>query len=98
MPAEKSAPCLGIEPATSHNVIGPQTTKLGGHPAVLRCGYQLLGLPAVFTMHSLRHSRATLGFLNGDLPEVIRLEGRWAEHGVVSSGCHLVVDVAEGAY
>ena len=38
---------------------------------------QLLGLP-IFTMHSLRHGRATLGFLNGDLPEVIRLEGRWA--------------------
>ena len=45
--------------------------------SVLRYGCQLLGLP-IFTMHSLRHGRATLGFLNGDLPEVIRLEGRWA--------------------
>ena len=29
-------------------------------------------------VHSLRHGPATLGFLNGDLPEVIRFEGRWA--------------------
>lgn len=42
----------------------------------LLCGQ--LGLPQSFTMHSLRHGRASKGHLNGDMPEQIRLEGRWA--------------------
>ena len=37
-----------------------------------------LKLPITFTMHSLRHGRATMKFLNGEHPESIRLEGRWA--------------------
>ena len=39
---------------------------------------RVLKLPITFTMHSLRHGRATMKFLNGEHPESIRLEGRWA--------------------
>lgn len=37
-----------------------------------------LGLLQHFTMHSLRHGRASKGHLNREMPEHIRLDGRWA--------------------
>ena len=46
--------------------------------AALKWATQLLGLSIHFTMHSLRHGRATMGFLGGDPAEQVRLEGRWA--------------------
>ena len=39
---------------------------------------RILNLPVNFTMHSLRHGRATMKFLDGQPPDQIRLEGRWA--------------------
>ena len=37
-----------------------------------------LGFTQAFTMHSLRHGRASKGHLDGEMPEHIRLDGRWA--------------------
>ena len=39
---------------------------------------QQLGLLQHFTMHSLRHGRASKGHLDREMPEHIRLDGRWA--------------------
>ena len=39
---------------------------------------QQLGLVQHFTMHSLRHGRASKGHLDREMPEHIRLDGRWA--------------------
>ena len=46
--------------------------------AALKWATGILGLSFHFTMHSLRHGRATMGFLGGDPAEQVRLEGRWA--------------------
>ena len=54
---------------------------------------QRLGIPVHFTMHSLRHGRASLGFLQGDLPEEIRLEGRWASTKVMETYLQAVVSL-----
>ena len=52
-----------------------------------------LGIPIHFTMHSLRHGRASLGFLQGDLPEAIRLDGRWASTKVMETYLQAVVSL-----
>ena len=46
--------------------------------AALKWGMTLLGVDCHFTMHSLRHGRATMGFLGGETAEAVRLLGRWA--------------------
>ena len=46
--------------------------------ALLKLLCAQLGLSQPFTMHSLRHGRASKGHLDGELPEHVRLEGRWA--------------------
>ena len=47
--------------------------------SALRWAGTALRLPVRFTIHCLRHGRATHGgHLRGDPPETIRLEGRWA--------------------
>lgn len=46
--------------------------------ALLKLLCKQLGLVQHFTMHSLRHGRASKGHLDRELPEHIRLDGRWA--------------------
>ena len=73
---------IGILRFLKARTAGEELVFQGATPRIfnglLKLLCQQLGLVQHFTMHSLRHGRASKGHLDREMPEHIRLDGRWA--------------------